>query len=99
MKKAHFLTNLFATEDSGNEPPASQREARVLYIWVQYSIQFPRKKKRKQSGGNYGRERTPGSEVFNDEGGRTNQKERSPRMKSGRGWVYGDGGRKNKAKV
>lgn len=54
-KKAHFLTNPFATEDSGSPPLFSQREVRVCTYGCNTPSNFHQEQKRKQFGGNYGR--------------------------------------------
>ena len=54
-KKAHFLTNPFATEDSGSSPLSSQREVRVCTYGCNTPSNFHQEQKRKQFGGNYGR--------------------------------------------
>lgn len=54
-KRAHFLTNPFATADSGNSPLSSQREDRVCTYGCNTPSNFHQEQKRKQFGGNYGR--------------------------------------------
>lgn len=75
-----------------------------MYIWVQYSVEFPPRAKKETIWGQLWKERTPGSDVLNDEGGGTNQKERIVRTLSGRvpsvrvQWEKKEEKEKNKAK-
>lgn len=68
-----------------------------MYIWVQYSVEFPPRAKKETIWGQLWKERTPGSDVLNDEGGGTNQKERIVRTMSGMEGAVGEV-KKNKAK-
>lgn len=70
-----------------------------MYIWVQYSVEFPPRAKKETIWGQLWKERTPGSDVLNDEGGGTNQKERIVRTMSGMEGAVGEVKKKQDQKV